>query len=203
MIDNSLVVKLRGMTGAGIVDCKKVLEETNGDVEKAIELLRKRGELKAEKKGERATKSGLIHAYIHGQGGIGAMVEVVCETDFVAKNEDFQNFVHDIAMQVAAGNPLYLAPENIPAEVLEKEKEFYLADVEGKPAEIAAKIIEGKLQKFYGEVCLLKQSFFRDEDVAVEALVKQKIGVIGENIQIKRFVRYALGGKTSSCDLEK
>ena len=203
MVDNSFVVKLRSMTGAGIVDCKKVLEETGGDVEKAVDLLRQRGELKAAKAGSRATKSGLVHAYIHGQGGIGAMVEVLCETDFVARNADFQEFVHELAMQVAANNPLYISPEDIPAEVLEKEKEFYLADVEGKPAEIAAKIIEGKLQKYYSEVCLLKQQFIKDEDLTIEELLKNKIAVIGENIQIKRFVRYALGGKTSGCDLEK
>lgn len=198
-----MVVKLRSMIGAGIVECKKALEEAGGDLNKAVDILRKRGEVKAEKKGERVTKSGLIHAYIHGGGGIGALVEVLCETDFVARNADFQDFIHDIAMQVAAANPLYLSPEDIPAEVLEKEKEFYLADVEGKPAAIAEKIIGGKLQKYYSEVCLLKQQFIKDEDLMVEDLIKNKIAVIGENIQIKRFVRYALGGKTSSCDLEK
>ncbi|MEK7211044.1 MAG: translation elongation factor Ts [Patescibacteria group bacterium] len=202
-MDNSLVVKLRAMTGAGMVDCKKALEETNGDLDKAADLLRRRGELKAAKKSERAVKSGLIHGYIHGGGGIGAMVEVLCETDFVARNPDFQELVHDLAMQVAAENPLYLSPEDVPVEVVEKEKEFYLSDVAGKPAEIAEKIMAGKLQKYFSEVCLMKQQFIKDEDLTVEELIKNKIAVIGENIQVKRFMRYALGGKTSSCDLER
>jgi elongation factor Ts len=192
-MDNSLVVKLRAMTGAGIVDCKNVLEEAGGDLEKAADLLRKRGEIKAAKKGERETKQGLIHAYVHSNGAIGAMVELLCETDFVARNPEFQQLAHDLAMQVVASNPLYISPEDIPAEVIEKEKEFYFSEVEGKPTEIAVKIIEGKLQKYYGEVCLLKQQFLKDEDIAVEELIKNKIATIGENIQIKRFARLALG----------
>jgi len=192
-MDNSLVVKLRAMTGAGIVDCKKVLEETGGDLDKALDLLRKRGELKAAKKGERVTRAGLVHAYVHANEQLGALVEVLCETDFVGRNPEFRQLVHDLAMQVAAANPLYLSPEDIPAEVLEKEKEFYLADVAGKPAAIAAKIMEGKLQKYYGEVCLLRQQFIKDEDITIEELIKQKIAVIGENIVVKRFVRFALG----------
>lgn len=192
MIDNKLIMQLRQQTGAGVLEAKKALEETNGDLEKAIEYLRKSGALKAAKKSERSTGEGLVHAYIHGNGKVGVLVEVLCETDFVARNPEFQELAHDLAMQVAATNPLYLKPEDIPDEVVEKEKEMYGGEVEGKPADIQEKILDGKIEKWYSEVCLIKQAFIKDEDITIEDLVKAKIAKLGENIQIKRFVRYSL-----------
>jgi len=191
--DPKLVSQLRERTGAGIVECKNALDEAGGDIEKAIEVLRKKGEIKAAKKlNERTTKEGLIHAYIHANGKVGAMVEVSCETDFVARNEEFQAFVHDLAMQVAATNPLYVKPEDIPAEIVAKEKEMYLEEVQGKPPAVIEKILEGKLQKYYSEVCFLKQSFVKDEDITIEELINQKIAKIGEKIEVKRFVRFQI-----------
>jgi len=191
--DPKLVSQLRERTGAGIVECKNALDEAGGDIEKAIEVLRKKGEIKAAKKlNERTTKEGLIHAYIHANGKVGAMVEVSCETDFVARNEEFQAFVHDLAMQVAATNPLYVKSEDIPAEIVAKEKEMYLEEVQGKPPAVIEKILEGKLQKYYSEVCFLKQSFVKDEDITIEELINQKIAKIGEKIEVKRFVRFQI-----------
>jgi len=191
--DPKLVSQLRERTGAGIVECKNALDEAGGDIEKAIEVLRKKGEIKAAKKSaERTTKEGLVHAYIHANGKVGAMVEVSCETDFVARNEEFQAFVHDLAMQVAATNPLYVKPEDIPAEIVAKEKEMYLEEVQGKPPAVIEKILEGKLQKYYSEVCFLKQSFVKDEDITIEELINQKIAKIGEKIEVKRFVRFQI-----------
>jgi elongation factor Ts len=191
--DPKLVSQLRERTGAGIVECKNALDEAGGDIEKAIEVLRKKGEIKAAKKlNERTTKEGLVHAYIHANGKVGAMVEVSCETDFVARNEEFQAFVHDLAMQVAATNPLYVKPEDIPAEIVAKEKEMYLEEVQGKPPAVIEKILEGKLQKYYSEVCFLKQSFVKDEDITIEELINQKIAKIGEKIEVKRFVRFQI-----------
>jgi elongation factor Ts len=192
-IDQKLVVQLRGETGAGIVECKKALDEVDGDLAKAMEILKKKGEIKAAKKSaEREAKEGLVHAYIHANGKVGAMVLVSCETDFVARNEEFQAFVHDIAMQVAATNPLYIKPEDIPQETIAKEKEMYLEEFQGmeKPAGVVEKIIEGKLQKYYADACLLKQPFVKDEDVTIEELINQKIAKIGEKIEVKRFVRF-------------
>ncbi|MEA3272740.1 MAG: translation elongation factor Ts [Patescibacteria group bacterium] len=185
------IVKLREMTGAGMMDCKKALEEADGDISKAVDVLRKKGVLKATKKGERTTGEGLVHAYIHTNGKVGALVQMLCETDFVARNEEFKKLTHDIAMQVTAMYPSYLAPEDVPANVVKKEKEIYLEKLGDKPADVKEKIIEGKLAKFYSEVCLLKQPFFKDEDVTIEELIQQKIIKIGENIKVKKFERFS------------
>ncbi|MBI4280957.1 translation elongation factor Ts [Candidatus Uhrbacteria bacterium] len=194
MIDPQLVMRLREQTGAGMMDAKRALEEAGGDLSAAIELLRKQGVLKAAKKAERATGQGLVHAYVHSNGRVGAMVEVLCETDFVARNEQFRTFVHDLAMQVAATNPLYSSPAELPAEVLEKEKEMARHEFEGsgKPQTVVEKIIEGKLEKYFADVCLLKQTFIKDEDVTIEEYLKNTIAKLGENIQIRRFVRFSL-----------
>lgn len=188
-------MKLREMTGAGILDSKKALDETGGDVEKAIELLRKKGAIKAAKKGERLTQEGVVHAYVHANGKVGAMVELLCETDFVARNEQFQELVHDLTLHIAATNPLYLRPEDVPPEVLAKEKEIWAAEFASgeKPAAMVQKILEGKVQKYYSETCLLKQAFIKDEDVTVEELLQQGVAKLGENIQVKRFIRFSLG----------
>jgi elongation factor Ts len=194
-IDPKLVVQLRERTGAGIVECKNALDEANGDIEKAIEVLRKKGEIKAAKKSaERTAKEGLVHAYVHANGKVGAMVEISCETDFVARTEEFQALVHDIAMQVAATNPLYVKPEDVSEEVVAKEKQMYLEEIQGqeKPPAVVEKILEGKLEKYFEDICLNKQPFVKDEDITIEELVNQKIAKIGEKIEIKRFVRFQI-----------
>jgi elongation factor Ts len=193
-IDAKTINELRNMTGAGIVDCKKTLEETGGDIAKAADILRRKGMAKAAKREDRSTKAGLIYAYIHGEGRVGALVEVQCETDFVARTDQFKAFVHDVAMQVAAMNPLYLGPESVSAEVLEKEKEIYAAEFAGssKPKEVIDKIVCGKLEKFYSETCLLNQAFIKDEDKTVGELLKELTAKTGEKIVLKRFVRFAL-----------
>ncbi len=191
--DPKLVSQLRERTGAGIVECKNALDEAGGDLEKAIEVLRKKGEIKAAKKSaERTTKEGLIHAYIHANGKVGAMIELSCETDFVARNEEFQGLAHDLAMQVAATSPLYIRPEDIPADIVAKEKEMYLEEVKDKPPAVLEKILSGKLDKYYSEVCLLKQPFVKDEDVTIEEMINQKIAKIGEKIEIKKMVRFQI-----------
>ncbi len=199
-VDTKTISELRARTSAGMVDCKNALEEASGDVSAAAEILRKKGIAKADKKGERQVKEGLVHAYIHGNGKVGALVEVLCETDFVARNDKFQEFVHDIAMQVVAGNPLYLTPDEIPAETLEKEREIAAEEFagSGKPTDVIDKIVEGKLGKYYEDVCLMNQRFIKDEDLTIEQMVKETIGTIGENIQIKRFVRFALSAGDES-----
>lgn len=201
-IDPKIVMQLREMTGAGIVDSKKALDEANGDLATAADILRKKGVAKAAGKSERATAEGLVHAYIHSNGKLGVMVEILCETDFVARTDQFQALIHDVAMHIAAANPLYLRPEDVPAAVVEKEKEMYASEVagSGKPAEIVEKIVSGKLERFYSETCLLRQPFVKDEDITVEDLVKQAIAKIGENIQIGRFVRLALGASAPKCE---
>lgn len=183
------------MTGAGMMDAKKALVESAGDLAKAAELLRKSGAIKAAKKSERATNEGRVHAYIHGGGKVGSMVEVLCETDFVARNEAFVELCNDLAMHVAASAPLYLTREQVPVEMVEKEKEIYRAEMEGqmKAAEIVEKIVEGKLNKFYSDVCLLEQAFIKDEDQTVDEFIKAKIATLGENIQVRRFCRFSLG----------
>ena len=194
-IDTKLITQLRARTGAGIVDCREALEEANGDMEKAVELLRKKGAIKAAKKGaERQASEGLIGSYIHANGRIGVLVEVNCETDFVARNADFQSLVKDLAMHIAAANPSYLKPEDVPAAELEKERDVYREQLknEGKPAEMLDKIIEGKLSKYYQEVCLLKQAFVKDDKISIEQLIEQAILKIGEKIQISRFTRYEI-----------
>jgi len=193
-MDNSLVVKLRQMTGAGIVDCSKALEEAGGDLEKAAEALRKKGMAKAAKREGRETREGVVAIYSHANKKLGAMVELFSETDFVARNSDFQALANDLAMHVAAMNPLYLSPEAVPEEVLAKEREIYTAEFagSGKPKNIVDNIVNGKLAKFYEDTCLLNQKFVKDEDVTIGELVKQKIGVIGENIRVGRFARFEI-----------
>lgn len=194
MIDSSSIMKLRELTGAGIVEAKKALEAAGGDMDKAIEAMRKKGVAKAVEKGVRETREGRVHSYIHSTGKVGALVEALCETDFVARNNVFVELCHDLAMQIVAANPLYVSPSDIPPEVIEKEKEVYAAEVEhsGKPAEIVAKIVEGKLAKYYSDVCLLNQTFIKDEDITVEDHIKSAIAKLGENIKVRRFVRYSL-----------
>ncbi len=192
MIDSKLVMQLREQTGAGVLEAKKALEETNGDIEKATEFLRKSGALKAAKKSDRATNEGLVHAYIHGGGKVGVLVELLCETDFVARNPAFEELAHDVALQIAATNPLYVKPEDVPAQTVEKEKSMYAEEVVGKPANIVEKIVQGKLDKWYSDVCLMRQTFIKDEDMTIEDVVKAKISMLGENIQVRRFVRYGL-----------
>ncbi len=195
IVNPKLVAQLRAETGAGIVECKNALDEAGGDQKKATEILRKKGEIKAAKKSaERTTKEGLVHAYVHANGKVGAMIEMSCETDFVARNEEFQALVHDIAMQVAATNPLYVKPEDVPEEVVAKEKEMYLEEIRGqeKPPALVEKILDGKLEKYFEDVCLLKQPFVKDEDITIEELINQKIAKIGEKIEVKKFVRFQI-----------
>jgi elongation factor Ts len=196
-IDAKVVMQLREMTGAGIVDAKKALDETNGDLAAASDLLRKKGIAKASGKADRATAEGMIHSYIHANGKVAVLVEILCETDFVARTERFQELGHDLAMHIAAANPLYLSSEEVPADVVAKEKEMYAAEVagSGKPQEIVEKIVSGKLEKYFSDVCLLKQAFVKDEDLTVEERVKHAVAQLGENIQVRRFVRMTLGGK--------
>lgn len=194
-VDMSLVKKLREQTGVSILECKKAIAEANNDFEKAAELLRKKGFEKAKSKSSRATKQGAIGSYIHTNRMIGVLVELGCETDFVAKNEDFLQLQKDIAMQIAAMNPGYISEKDIPEKVIEKEKEIYREQMKnsGKPDHVIEKIIEGKLKKFYTEVCLLNQKFFKDDKKTIEALIAEKIHKLGENITVKRFVRYQVG----------
>jgi elongation factor Ts len=177
-----------------MMDCKKALEEANGDFEKAIEVLRKKGAATAAKRADRDAKEGVIVSYIHG-GRIGALVELNSETDFVARNEDFKQLATDIAMHVTAANPEYVSPEDVPAEVVAKEKEIELAQLEGsgKPADVIEKILDGKIQKYYSQVCLLKQPFIKDPAVTIEDLINEKTAAIGEKISLRRFARFELG----------
>lgn len=194
-ITAKLVSELRSRTGAGIMDCKQVLTETNGDIEEAIQKLREQGLKASEVKGGRATEEGLIVSYIHPGSRVGTLVELNCETDFVARTEQFQALAKEIAMQVAAAKPKYVKPEDVPAEDLEAEKAILKAQAEqeGKPANIAERIVEGRISKYYTETCLLQQPYIRDTDKTIETLVKDAIAQLGENIVIKRFVLFVLG----------
>lgn len=194
-INATMVKDLRELTGAGMMDCKKALTETNGDVNKAIEYLREKGLAKAAKKSGRLASEGIVDAYIHGGGRIGVLLEVNVETDFAAKNEDFKAFVKDIAMQIAAMNPLFVRREEVPGDFIEKEKEILKAQAinEGKPAHIAEKMVTGRIEKYYSEICLLEQPFIKDSDKTVEQVLKEKIATIGENMNIRRFVRFEKG----------
>lgn len=194
-ISASMVKELRIKTNAGMMDCKEALQESGGDFEKAVEYLRKKGLSAATKRSSKAAKDGVVASYIHMQGKIGVMVEVNCETDFVARTEDFQTMARDIAMHVAASNPLYVGSEDVPESVLEKEKAIYQeqAQTEGKPEKIWDRIVQGKLKKYYEEVCLLNQKFVKDMDITVETLVNNMIAKTGENILVRRFVRFQLG----------
>jgi elongation factor Ts len=193
-ITAAAVKELRELTGAGFMDCKRALEEAGGDVDKAVAALREKGLAAAQKKSGREAREGLVSSYIHPGGRLGVLIEVNCETDFVARTEEFQKLVRDLAMQVAGLAPQYVDAESIPADVLEAKKAELLADptTAGKPDDVRAKIIEGQLGKWYKDVCLLDQPF-RDEERAVRDLVTEKISTIGENIRVRRFTRYALG----------
>jgi elongation factor Ts len=192
---SQLVKELREKTGAGILDCQKALQETGDDMEKAIDYLRQKGLAAAQKKSGRETNQGLIHAYIHMGGKIGVLIEVNCETDFVARNEEFKAFVNDLALQVAAAKPSYVKREDIPKEVVDKERAIYEGQAKemGKPPAAWPKIVDGKLEKFYQESCLMEQAFIKDTAVMVKDLLAQKIAKIGENMNIRRFTRYQLG----------
>ena len=194
-VDAKLVKTLREMTGAGILDCKKALQETGGNLEEAVELLRKKGIAKAAKKAGRETKEGIVHSYIHAGGRVGVLLELNCETDFVARNDLFKELANEIALQIAAMKPKYVSREDVPRDVVEKEGEIVreAALAEGKPPHIAEKIAEGKLEKFFKEVCLLEQPYIRDDKKTVEELIKEYIAKIGENIKVSRFCRYEIG----------
>ncbi|MFI5322418.1 MAG: translation elongation factor Ts [Thermodesulfobacteriota bacterium] len=194
-ITAQMVKEIRDRTGAPFIDCKKALEEVSGDFDKAIEILKIKGVAKAAKKIGRETPEGTITSYIHAGGKIGVLVEINCETDFVARNEEFQAFAKEIAMQIAAGNPIYVSRDFIPKEELEKEKEIMKAQVieSGKPANIADKIAEGKIEKFYEEVCLVDQVYIRDTKQKINDLLQALIAKVGENIKIRRFTRFQLG----------
>ena len=194
-ITMELIKDLRQRTGAGVVDCKVALQEGKGDLDKAIEYLRRKGLATAAKKSGRVAADGLVASYIHAGGKIGVLVEINCETDFVAKTEDFQAFVKNVAMQIAAANPQYVRRDEIPKEVLDKEREIYRAQAmeSKKPEKVIDKIVEGKLEKFYSEVCLVEQTYIKDGDLTVKEVLDTLIGKIGENIQIRRFARFQLG----------
>lgn len=192
------IKELREATGAGILDCRKALEQAGGDFDKAFDFLREKGLATAAKRSDRDASEGVVELYSHGQGRVGVMVEVNCETDFVARSEAFRTFAHEIALQIAASAPRYLRPDDIPEEVLEHEREIARnrAREEGKPEAILPKIIDGRIEKFKDEVCLLRQTYIRDESITIEKLLLQNVAAIGENVVIRRFVRWELGEST-------
>ncbi len=194
-MDAKLVKELRAKSGAGMMDCKKALVETNGNIEDAMVFLREKGLAATNKKAGRVAAEGIVESYIHMGGKIGVLVEINCETDFVAKNEGFKNFVKDVAMHIAAANPLYVTKEEVPTEELEKEKEILRAQAlnEGKPEKIIDKMVEGRVSKYYKEICLLEQPFVKNPDLTIEDLVKEQIMTIGENVKIRRFARFQMG----------
>lgn len=194
-VTTDLIKKLRTMTGAGMLDVKKALDETGGDVEKAAALLRERGIAKASKKSDREAKEGLIGSYVHHNGKIAVLVELNCETDFVARNAQFQDLAKNLALHVAMANPTYVRREDVPAEAVEAERTALMAQAreEGKPEAVLGKIVEGRLGKFFSEICLLEQPFIKDDKKTVGDLVKESIATIGENIQVGRFARIAVG----------
>lgn len=194
-INAQTIATLRAKTGAGMMDCKKALDESNGDAERAAQILREKGILKAAKRADKIAAEGLVASYIHGAGRIGVLVEVNCETDFVAKTDQFKQLVNDVAMQIAAANPKYLSPADVSASDLEKEKDVYRVQLknEGKPTEMVEKIVEGKMSKYYTEVCLLSQPFIKDEAKTTEQLLTERTAEIGEKVSIRRFVRFELG----------
>ena len=189
------IVKLRTSTGAGMMDCKKALTEANGDMEKAVAWLREKGIAAAAKKADRIAAEGLVSSYIHMGGKIGVLLEVNCETDFVARSDNFQQLCKDIAMQIAAANPKYILPEEVPAEELEKEKDILKAQAlnEGKPEAVVEKMVQGRIQKFYKDVCLMEQEFVKDSSKTIKGLVQEATLSIGEKISVRRFVRYEMG----------
>lgn len=192
-VNPQLVKQLREKTNAGFMDCKRALAETGGDLEKAEALLRSKGIAGASKKASRTTKEGIVASYIHLQGKVGVLVEVNCETDFVAKNENFREFVKDITLHIAAAHPLYVSRDEVPARTIGSERAIYEAQVKGKPENVVKKIVEGKLDKFFSTVCLLEQGFIKNPDQTIKELVATKISELGENIVIRRFTRYLVG----------
>jgi elongation factor Ts len=194
-ITAEIVNKLRQKTNAGMMDCKKALTEAQGDLEAAETILRKKGIMKAGTKQDRATKEGIIASYIHLAGRVGVLIEVNCETDFVAKNENFQAFVKDLTLHIAAANPTYLQKEDVPQDIIDKEKDIAADSLKGKPADKLEKILEGKLNKIFSEQCLLDQAYIKDDKLTISDLIKSKIAELGENIVVRRFTRYAVGGE--------
>jgi elongation factor Ts len=194
-ITAKMVKALRDKTNAGMMDCKAALAETGGDMDKAVDYLRQKGLMTARKRSGRATSEGVIHSYIHSNNKLGVLVEINCETDFVAKNEQFNEFAHNVAMHIAAANPICLDTESIPADILAKEREIYKLQAleQGKPENIVEKIVDGRMKKFYTEACLLEQPYVKDPDISIKDLLNQTIASIGENIQIRRFARFQLG----------
>jgi elongation factor Ts len=192
-IDSQVVKQLREKTNAGFMDCKRALTESGGDLEKAEAILRTKGIAGAGKKASRATKEGIVASYIHLQGKVGVLVEVNCETDFVARNENFRGFVKDITLHIAAAHPLYVSRDQVPSQIVEVERAIYEAQVKDKPANVLGKIVEGKLDKFYSTVCLLEQAFIKNPDQTIKELLNAKIAELGENIVIRRFTRYLVG----------
>jgi elongation factor Ts len=195
MVTAAMVKELRERTGAGMMDCKKALSETDGDLEKAVDLLREKGLAAAAKKAGRVAAEGLVEAYIHGAGRIGVLLEINCETDFVAKTDGFKELARDVAMQIAATNPLYVSREEVPTEQIAHEQEIFRVQAlnEGKPEKIVEKMVVGRIEKYYKEVCLLEQPFIKDADKSVKDLITESIAKIGENISVRRFARFQLG----------
>ncbi len=194
-VSAQMVKELREKCGAGMMDCKRALEETDGDVDAAVTLLRKKGMAAADKKSSRAANEGLVDSYIHGGGSIGVMVEVNCETDFVARNDEFKGFVHDVAMHIAAASPRYVSREEIPEDVIAAELDIYTAQARetGKPANVLAKIAEGKLNKWFERITLLEQPFVKDPEKTIDILRRELVAKVGENIEVRRFARFQLG----------
>ena len=199
-VSPTLVKQLREKTNAGMMDCKKALVEAGGDLEKAEDILRKKGIASASKKASRSVKEGVVASYIHLQGKVGVLVEVNCETDFVAKNDIFREFVKDLTLHIAAAHPIYVVRNEVPEAVIERESEIYREQVKDKPANVVEKIVDGKLDKFYGSVCLLDQAFIKDPDKTIKDLVASKIAELGENIVIRRFARFAVGEELEAAE---
>src|SRR6058998_2821356 len=197
-IDPKIVKELRDRTNAGMMDCKRALTEANGDLAKAEVILRTKGIASASKKASRVTREGIVASYIHLQGKVGVLVEVNCETDFVAKNENFRAFVKDITLHIAAAHPLYVSRADVPGNLIDVECEIYKAQAKGKPENVLEKIVDGKLDKFFSTICLLEQGFIKNPDQTISDLVKAKIAELGENIVIRRFTRYLMGEPLSS-----
>ena len=192
-VNPTLVKQLRDKTNAGMMDCKKALLESDGDLNKAEDILRKKGIASASKKASRTAKEGVVASYIHLHGKVGVLVEINCETDFVAKNDNFRDFVKDITLHIAAAHPLYVSRDQVPVESIEREREIYRGQVTGKPPNIVEKIVEGKIEKYFGSICLLDQAFIKNPDQTIKDFVSLKIAELGENIVIRRFARYAVG----------
>jgi elongation factor Ts len=197
-VNPALVKQLREKTNAGMMDCKRALVESGGDLNKAEDILRKKGIASASKKASRTAKEGVVASYIHLHGKVGVLVEINCETDFVAKNESFRDFVKDVTLHIAAAHPLYVSRDQVPPEPIEREREIYRAQVKDKPENVTEKIVNGKLDKFFGSVCLLDQAFVKNPDQTVKELVASKIAELGENIVIRRFTRYVVGEEVGS-----